>query len=458
MSTNDLRPPDASLPLRACRTRRDFLSTSFKASAVLGFPTVIPSSALGKDGAVAPSERLTFAAIGTGGKGRHNLGVLMKHPEVEVVALCDPADKHLAEATGMVQRKTNKAGVKGYPDYRQMLAAHSCDIVCVSTPDHWHALATVAALDKGADVYCEKPLANSVGEGRAIADAAKRNKKLVQTGSMERSHPNARFAAELVRSGRIGKLKEVLINLPADDGHHKQARALKEIPAAEPIPKGFDYNLWLGHTPLAPYHSKRCHFWWRFILAYGGGEMTDRGAHVIDLAQLGMGTDDTGPVKVEAKGARTEGSLYDAFWDYNFVNTYANGLRMVGVSKGPRGVKFIGEDGWIFVHVHGCRLEASEPAILKTDADSLKVKLGRSPKGDANGHHRNFLDCVKSRKAPMATAAIGHRTATICHLNNIAMQTGASFQWDPVKEQTDSAKANALLMPKMRAPWSLPKA
>ena len=291
-----------------------------------------------------------------------------------------------------------------------------------------------------------------------MAATAKRTGKLVQTGSHERSHPNARFAAELVRSGRIGALQEVLVQLPADQGHHKEARAFQGIPAAEPVPEGFDYDLWLGHTPMAPYHPRRCHFWWRFILAYGGGEMTDRGAHVIDLAQLGMGTDDTGPVHIEATGVRTAGSLYDAFWDYGFVNTYANGLKMTGVSKGPRGVKFVGEDGWIFVHVHGCKLEASDPAILKTDPAGLSVQLGRSPQGDANGHHRNFLDCVMSRKPTMATAEIGHRTATICHLNNIAMQTGTSFQWDPVKERTDSEQANVLLTPKMRAPWKLPEA
>jgi predicted dehydrogenase len=223
-------------------------------------------------------------------------------------------------------------------------------------------------------------------------------------------------------------------------------------------PEGFDYDTWLGHTAKVPYTERRCHFSWRFILAYGGGEMTDRGAHVIDLAQLGMGTDGTGPIEIEARGVRNKESLFDAFWDYEFTNTYPNGIKMIGGVQTPRGLKFEGSDGWLFIHVHGAKLEASDPVFLKEKPDSLSVKLGRGPGQSREPtllHVRGFLDAVKSRKEPFATAEIGHRTASICHLNNIAMLIGKKFQWDPSREQATEAEANKLLTPLMRPPWRL---
>ena len=228
------------------------------------------------------------------------------------------------------------------------------------------------------------------------------------------------------------------------------------------VPEGFDYDFWLGHTPKAPYTEKRCHFWWRFVLAHGGGEMTDRGAHVIDLAQLGAGTDDTGPVEIEARGVASKTSLYDAFWDYEFTNTFANGVKLVGSTKGPRGLKFEGSDGWVFIHVHGGKLEAEPASLLKAVIEKDEIRLGRSPQvGEASTnylprHVRNFLDSVRSRQQPLAPAEVGHRTATICHLNNIAMRLGRKLRWDPDKELfVHDADANRLLKPVMREPWKL---
>src|SRR5262249_37319352 len=266
----------------------------------------------------------------------------------------------------------------------------------------------------------------SVGEGRALCKAVADMKVVLQCGSMERSGENIQLVAELVRAGRIGKLHTARISLPCNEKHHKEARALKDVPAPMPAPEGFDYDFWLGHTPKVPYTEKRCHFFWRFNLTYGGGEMTDRGAHVIDLAQLCMGTDNTGPVEIEAKGDRNKDSLFDVFWDVEFTNLYANGVKMIGDFKEPRGLKLEGKDGWIFVHVHGQKLEASDAKILEKPPEV----------GNPVGQHvRNFLDCVKSRKQPNATAEIGHRSASICHLNNIAMLLGKKLTWDPKKEQ-----------------------
>lgn len=432
--------------------RRKFLKIAGAASAgILGFPEIIPASALGKGGKAAPSNRIVMGWIGTGGQGRGLLNAFIKEADVQVVAVCDVDAKHRDLGREQVDKKYSNHDCTAYKDFRELIARPEIDAVTVATPDHWHALATIAAANAGKDIYCEKPVANSVAEGRAICKAVKKNHRVLQTGSHERSGGNSRFACELVRSGHIGKLHTVRINLPCTDDHHKQVMAMATVPTPMPVPEGFDYDFWLGHTPKMPYTEKRCHFWWRFILSYGGGEMTDRGAHVIDIAQLGADMDHSGPVEFEAAGTASQTSLYNAFMDYKFVNTYANGIRMIGENKGPRGLKFEGGDGWIFIHIHGGKLEAEPASMLKLNPESLKVQLGRSP-----GHQRNFLDSVKSRKQPVAAAEIGHRTATICHLNNIAMMTGRKLRWNPKKEQIlNDPAANRLLAPMMRSPWSL---
>lgn len=437
---------------RDATSRRQFLKRSAAGSlAAIGFPYIIPSSALGKDGAVAPSNRIVMGCIGTGGKGRNNMKTFMQQDDVQMVAVCDVDQTHLDQAQVMVNEHYDNEDCAAYRDFRELVARDDLDAVSVATPDHWHALNSISAAKAGMDIYCEKPLANSIGEGRAICEAVREHGVILQTGSHERSGDNARFACELVRNGRIGKLHTVRINLPCDDKHHQEAREVECVPPTMEVPEGFDYDMWLGHTPQVPYTEKRCHFWWRFILNYGGGEMTDRGAHVIDLAQLGAGTDDTGPVEITARGVVTPNSLYDVFWDYEFENVFANGLRMIGSSDGPRGLKFEGSDGWIFIHVHGAELEAEPASLLEETLGEGELSLGRSP-----GHHRNFLDAVKSRQEPVAPAEAGHRTATICHLNNIAMKLGRPLKWDPEAEQfIDDAEANGLLVPCMRMPWSL---
>jgi predicted dehydrogenase len=449
-------------------SRRRFLGrVAAGSAATLAAPFIVPASALGRDGNVAPSERIVIGCIGNGGRGTHIMKILMAEKDVQIVAVADvearsnlyfrgrtagrePAreavNKHYAETAP----DGKYSGCKAFADFRELLDIKDIDAVSVTTPDHWHALASVAAANAGKDIYCEKPLANSIGEGRAICDAVKKNNRILQTGSHERSNNKGRYACELVRNGRIGKLHTVRIQMPSNDDHHQEVKAVKGMPPTREVPAGLDYNFWLGHTPEVPYMPERCHFWWRFVLAHGGGEMTDRGAHIIDLAQLGMGTDATGPVEIETHGKRGTG-LYDAFMDYEFTNVYANGVRMIGESEGPRGVKFEGTDGWVFINIHGCRLEASRPSLLEEVIGEGEIQLGRSP-----GHQRDFLNCVKSRKAPLAKAETGHRTASVCHLNNISALTGRKLRWDPVKERfIGDASANEHVMPTMRAPWAI---
>ena len=431
--------------------RRHFLKVSTLAATSLGLPTIVPASALGLDGHTAPSNRLTVGCIGTGGKGRHNAGEFIKLPDCQVIAICDVDANHMQTAKTKIDKAYDNTDCSTHADFRELANHDGLDVICVSTPDHWHALASIAALDGGKDVYCEKPLANSVTEGRAICQAAARNDRVLQTGSHERSGDGRRMACELVRNGRIGELRSIRINLPTTDTHHMQVKSWTEPQPDMPVPEYLDWDRWLGHTPLVPYTDKRCHFWWRFVLAYGGGEMTDRGAHVIDLAQLAAGRDDTTPVEYLAKGSPNASGLFDAYMDYVFVNIYDDGLKMIGSTQGPRGVKFEGDEGWIFIHVHAQKVEASDPRILESKIGKNGIHLGRSP-----GHHRNFIDCVKSRKDPVATGEIGHRTGTICHLNNIAMKLGRPIRWDPVNEVIiNDSEANTLLGPQMRDPWHL---
>jgi len=436
-------------PARRHVSRRHALKS---AAALAAAPYFVSSRVLGAN-AVPPSDRIVAGAIGTGGQGTSIMEDFLGFPDVQVVAACDVDAKHREAAREIVNKKYENQDCRAYADFRELTARTDIDVVSVTTPDHWHALCSIAAANSGKDVYCEKPLVNSIGEGRAVAEAVRRNARILQTGSHERSGSNARFACELVRNGRLGKLHTIRVNLPCTDGHHKQARALLQMPPEESIPEGFDYDFWLGQAPLAPYSPRRCHFWWRFNLAYGGGEMTDRGAHVIDLAQLGGGFDETGPVSIAARGVRNEGSLYNAFWDYQFENQYANGVRMIGESnpEKPRGVHFEGDAGSLFIRVHGGDLLADPASLLDEKIAENELHLGRSP-----GHTRNFIDCVKSREQPMASAEIGHRTASVCHLNNLSMLLGRTLHWDPQAERfIDDDEANRLITPTMRAPWSL---
>ena len=446
--------------------RREFLKSSFGvAASAVAFPYIVSSSALGKDGSVLPSDRITLGCIGLGGQGTQNMNAFLRQDGVELVALCDVnkgsddydllyqfADSSSAGLAPAKQRAMtylatqgkSGEGIEGYHDFRDLLARRDIDAVSVCTPDHWHALVCVAAARAGKDIYCEKPLANTIAEGRAVCDAVEKYQTVLQTGSHERSNDSTRFAAELVLNGRIGKLHTMTANMPVNNQIEISAQPVMEIP------DGFDYDFWLGPTKYMPYTRRRCHFYWRYQLAYGGGEMTDRGAHIMDLAQMANDTDDTGPIEIIANGQAPTDGLFDTFDRFKFECRYANGVRMVGQSSGVRGLKLEGDKGWIFIHIHGGRLEASSASLLKEYIGPDERHMGRS-----SGHHRNFLDCIKTRQKPFAHAEIGHGTGTICHLLNIAMLTDRKLKWDPQAEQiTNDVAANRMVRRTMRSPWN----
>ena len=429
-------------------TRRNFLAKAGMAS--LAVPTFVSARALGLEAAPAASDRIVMGSIGTGPRGQANLRTFLSQSDVQVVSVCDVDRQRALAAKKIVDDHYGNTDCKIFEDSLRMLREPGLEAVCISTPDHWHGLCAIQAAREGKDIYCEKPLSGSIGEGRAICDAVNRYGTILQTGSQERSNNSIRFACELVINGHLGELERIEINLPTDEAHHRQMRAVKQAPPVQAVPEGFNYDRWLGPAPVMSYIPERVHHKWRFNSATGGGEMTDRGAHVIDIAQMIIGADGVGPVLYSAKGKREPGCFYDAFFDFEFTNVYGNGLEMTGSTKGPRGVRFVGSEGSLFVHIHGGKLEADPAKILSIKPETLELTIGRSP-----GHHRNFLDCVRTRLQPIANHEIGRSTATVCHINNLAMQLGRDLQWDPVSELFADEEANRLVLPTMREPYSL---
>lgn len=421
-------------------TRRDFLRRT-SALAVASSCGSMQQLVVGSQRPVPTSERIHLAVIGLGGMGQFHLPWFAEQPEVQVAALCDVDRRHLEQAHAIL----GSTDCPLYQDYREVLARDDIDAVVIVTPDHWHGLMATQAACAGKHVYCEKPLTNSVREGRLLCQAVQKHSVILQTGSHERSNPGARIAKQLVAEGRLGKIREVRIQLPMNEPHLNKVKEFQRLPQPTEPPAELDYEFWMGHTPEQPFFEERCHFWWRFYSPYGGGEMTDRGAHVIDLAQMILGLDQTGPIRFAAQGKLPPSDFYDAFVEFEFENHHADGLRMVGTNQGRRGLWLIGDAGKLFVRVHGAHLRAEPPELL------AEVTL---PETDAYAdHRRDFLNAIRHGGEVAASAEAGHRTASICHLNNLAMRLQQPFTWDPVTEQSDSEEVNQRLLPPMREPW-----
>ena len=414
--------------------RRKFLATTAAASAVFAAPYYIPARAFGAN------ERIVTGHIGVGRQGLANLGAFMSN----AAAVADVDKNHAAEAAKRIEAKGNKVEVFG--DYRKLLDRKDIDAVVISTPDHWHALPMIEACNAGKDVYCEKPLTLTVLEGRRMVEAARKNKRIVQTGSQQRSDKRFRQACELVRNGKLGKLQTILVGIPGPN-HPKTP-----LPDTKP-PAHLDYDFWLGPAPDRPYNENRVHYNFRFFWDYSGGQMTNFGAHHIDIAQWGLGTDDTGPISCEGEATYVDDKrICEVTKTCRVTHTYANGVTMTvgqGQKDIPGGVTFIGEKGRIFVD-RG-KITSDNPELLKTELTSSDVRLIES-----NNHHKNWLDCIKTRELPITEVEIGHRTATICHLGNIALRLGRRVQWDPANEQiVNDSEASEMLDRPYRKPWKL---
>ncbi|HEV56118.1 MAG TPA: gfo/Idh/MocA family oxidoreductase [Phycisphaerales bacterium] len=430
--------------MRQQLNRRSFLRGAMAAGTVVAAPTILPARLLGQDGQVAPSEQITVGFIGTGGHGiDRNLRMYLGQPDARVLAVCDVDRNNMARAKAMVDAKYGNTDCATTGDFREVLARPDIDAVMISTPDHWHVLMSVMAVKAGKDVQCEKPTL-TIDEGKILVRTVRRYGKVFQTSTEDRAERVHHRMAELVRNGRIGKLQRIEVILP------KQPNRPGD-PTPQPVPPELDYDMWLGPAPYAPYTKDRVHFNFRWIWDYSGGIICDWGTHLFDTAQWANDTERSGPVEIEGVGTHWEGGLYNTVKDYDVTYRYANGVVMT-CRPGNPSIRFIGTDGWVGNRGWLGALEASRPEILNSVIGPNEIHLYTNPAGE----HRDFLDCVKTRKDPYFPVDIGHRVSTVCHLANIAIRLGRKLKWDPDKEWfVGDDEANRMMSRPMRSPWRL---
>ncbi len=421
-------------------TRRHFLKTA----AAIGAPAIIPARAIGLGEAVAPSERITIGCVGLGGQGMANMHALMGNRDAQLVALCEVDQRNLDRAVKDVKdRMGDKFHCQITKDFREVIDRADVDAVMISTPDHWHVPMSVMAIKAGKDVICEKPTL-TVAEGRVLCEAVQRYGAVYQTSTEDRSVPQYLRIAELVRNGRIGKVHTIHVGLPAGPGTPGN-------PTPVAVPPGLDWDMWLGPAPWAPFCPDRMHWNFRWISDYSGGMLTDWGLHLLDTAQWGNDTEHTGPVEVEGVGQYFAGGLYDTAHHFDLTYKYASGVTLYVKSTLPS-IRFEGSDGWVGNQGWRAPVEASSQKILESVIGPEETHLYTCPQGE----HRNFLDCVKSRKDPYFPAEIAQRCNTICHIGNIAMTLRRKLRWDPENERfPDDEAANRLLGRAYREPWKL---
>lgn len=456
-------------------TRRDFLRVSGLVGAAIGFPTIIPSRVLGAD---APSNKINILQIGCGRIGRDmDMPGLLRQDAARIVAVCDLDSLRVGDAKSMVEGNYKKRGINldvgTYGDYREALQHPDIDAVSISTPDHWHAEPIIVAAKMGKDIYVQKPLSMTIKEGRAVSDVVQAQKRAFQIGSQQRSGAQFRIACEMVRNGRIGKVHTVKIGLPTDPA----GGSLDEIP----VPGNLNYEMWLGPTPLAPYTSDRVHAQgpdlksrygsrpgWLRNDNYCLGMITGWGSHHVDIAHWGIDTEHTGPVSIIGKAEFPEKGLWNVHGPYHIEMTYANGVTIIIDNTFPNGVRFEGDDGWIFVTRGAERvtasdpiptgaaakaLQASNPEILSTPLGEKEIHLHESPKGD---HHLDWITSIQTRKPAVTTPEIAHRSTSACIVGWISMKLGRKLTWDPEKEEfANDDEANSMRHREQRAPYGI---
>jgi predicted dehydrogenase len=457
-------------------SRRRFLKTTLGATAAVGFPTILPSSVFGQ---MAPSNRINVGAIGVGRISRvHDLPGIWQYDDARIMAVCDLDSNRVESGKALINdvyaKKTGKPydGVRGYRNYHDLLADKDIDAVVISTPDHQHAIVACTAVRAGKDVYLQKPASLTIAEGRHLSNAVQASGRIVQIGSQQRSTVQFRYAAELVRNGRIGDLKHVEIGLPGDPS------GPDAVPM--PVPKSLNYDAWLGSTPEVYYTEMRVHPQggfdrpgWLRCEQFGAGMITGWGAHHVDSAHWGMNTEYTGPVEIWGTAEFPTHGLWDVHGKFLTHAIYANGVTMDISGDFANGIKFYGTKGWIFVtrtenvtasdpatgapanpHLKQTGLDASDPAILDSVIGPNEIHLYVS-----KDQHRNWLDCIRSRQQPISPVEMGHRACSTCLLHHIAMKANRRLHWDPEKEQFEGdAAANALLSRPQRPPYTFDQA
>lgn len=446
-----MKPSENSL-FQIKTSRRSILRSAMATAALASLPQWAVEEILAQEKTVArPSanDQPGVALIGCGGQGRNDTNGAAKFGRVVVVS--DVDEKRMDQAAEQFK------GAAKVKDFRDVVTRKDVDLIINGTPDHWHTLINIAAMKNGKDVYSEKPLTLTIDEGKRLVKVARNTRRVLQTGSQQRSDARFRLACELVRNGRVGQLQEIITVLP---GGPRQGPF-----SPSPVPPELDWETWLGSTPKVEYIKERCHGSFRYWYEYSGGTMTDWGAHHNDIALWGLGLDHSGPTTIEGRetippipGGYTAASQYDVSY------TYANGVKHHCISNSdtpfggapasrppgelPHGVKFIGKNGWIFV-TRG-KIEASNPDLLTQPLPASAVRLYAS-----DNHMKNFFDCARSREKPICDVEIGHRSVSVCHLGVIAIRLGRKLQWNPEREEfVNDREAQAMVAREMRKPFN----
>jgi predicted dehydrogenase len=435
-------------------SRRSFLRRCSATAAATGLPLWFVERELAQAAepakVLAANDRPAIALIGCGGQGCGDARDAMRFGDI--VAVCDVDQGHVERAAKDFT-KNGKVPEK-FSDFRKLLERGDIHCIINGTPDHWHSLVNIAAAKAKKDIYSEKPLTLTIDEGKHVVKAVRDNKVVLQTGTQQRSSERFRMACDLVRNGRIGKLKEVTVWLPA---------GRREGPfASKPVPPQLDWDFWQGQAPKVDYVPERCHVWFRYWYEYSGGTMTDWGAHHMDIGYWAIGL--PAPTQVESKALTIPiPGGYTTIADYEVKFTYPNGVVFnvrstrdddpFGGTVNPagqrNGIRFEGSDGWIWVNRD--QIKAIDREVLSKPLPESAARLFVS-----NDHKGNFFDCMRSRKDPICDVEVGHRSASVCHLGAISLRTGKSLQWDPVKEEftgEHAAEANSYATREMRKPY-----
>jgi myo-inositol 2-dehydrogenase / D-chiro-inositol 1-dehydrogenase len=449
--------------------RRQFITKTISSAAgAFLIPTIVPSHVLGKD---APSNKINIAQIGMGRFGRSDARSMMSMDDARVIACCDLDRKRLEDGKAYIEdlysQQTGKSGyvdVRMYDDYRELLLNPDIDAVGIATPDHWHAQPAIEAALAGKDVFLQKPTTLTIAEGRLLSNTVTRQGTVLQVCTQHRCSSQFRIAAELVRNARIGTLHSVYIGI----GGESPGPEAQEMP----VPKTFNYDMWLGSTPWVYYTEIGVHPQndygrpgWMKRHQFGAGGITNTGQHYIDVSVWGMNVERTGPVSIQAVGEFPRSGIFDVPKDFMVIAEYANGLRCLMSNRYTSGVRYEGTEGWISARPGG-GLRIPQGETLPADSDSnlieasdRKILSSRIRENEihllqTSSLHRNWLDCVKTREQPLIPAEVGHRSCSLALLGDIAMHTGRKLKWDPARERfIGDDEANLYVSRPQRKPY-----
>jgi len=424
-------------------SRRKFLSQA----AVISTFMIVPRYVLGGKGYTAPSDKINIGFIGLGRQGNGLSNNFMNLEDVQVVAASDvyaiKRDNFIAKTNKFYAEKSGQssyAGCKGYNDFRELLAVKDINAVVIATPDHWHAVIAVKSAEAGKDIYCEKPLSLTVKEGRAMIKATRKYDRVFQTGSMQRSAPEFRQTAELIRNGYLGEIKTIKVSVGGPPLPY-------DLPK-ETLPEGLDWNMWLGPNEFVHYNNQiapapGADIWarWRYYKGLGGGDLTDWGAHMFDIVQWSLDMDESGPTQIIPPNGKDV-----PFLTYKYENDITVNLENFGKNHA---IRFVGTEGQL--DVQRKLLETSKPELATRVIGDNEKKVYKS-----ENHYRDFTSAIRSRKKPICDIETGHRSATVCNLGNIAFELNRPLKWNPKKENfRKDSDANALLGRKLKAEWDI---